>query len=46
VVAGAAYSILQYDPQAFTLRSADAFEHRGEVMGPAENSEEGREEDD
>lgn len=46
VVAGAAYSILQYDPQAFTLRSADAFEHRGEVMAPAENSDEGREDDD
>jgi cytochrome b len=46
LVAGAAYSILQYDPQAFTLRSADAFEHRGEAMAPAGNSEEGREEDD
>lgn len=28
-VAGAAYAILQYDPQAFTLRSAASFEHRG-----------------
>lgn len=28
VVAGTAYAILRYDPQAFTLRSAEAFEHR------------------
>jgi hypothetical protein len=27
-IIGATYAILQYDPQAFTLRSADAFEHR------------------
>ena len=25
---GATYAVLQYDPQAFTLRSADGFEHR------------------
>jgi cytochrome b len=31
VVAGTAYAILQYDPQAFTLRSADAFEHRDDA---------------
>lgn len=28
VVAGTAYAILQYDPQAFTLRSAEDYEHR------------------
>lgn len=37
VVAGAAYSVLQYDADAFTLRSAESYEHRvgnrGEAMG-------------
>ena len=28
VIAGTAYAILQYDPQAFTLRSAETYEHR------------------
>ena len=28
VIAGTAYAILQYDPDAFTPRSADAYEHR------------------
>lgn len=31
VVAATAYLILWYDPEAFTLRSAEAFEHRGAV---------------
>lgn len=30
VVAGTVFAILQYDPQAFTRRSAEAFEHRGD----------------
>ena len=29
VLGGAVYAILRYDPQAFTLRSAESFEHRG-----------------
>jgi cytochrome b len=33
VVAGTVYAILQYDPQAFTLRSAEAFEHRTDGAG-------------
>ena len=35
VLAGTAYAILQYDPQAFTLRSAEAFEHRGDAHDSA-----------
>ena len=31
VIAGAVYGIRQYDPAAFTLRSAEAFEHRGDA---------------
>lgn len=31
VMVGTAYAILQYDPQAFTLRSAEAFEHRADA---------------
>lgn len=31
VVVATAYLILQFDPEAFTLRSAEAFEHRGDV---------------
>jgi cytochrome b len=30
VVVGTAYGILRYDPQAFTLRSAESFEHRND----------------
>jgi cytochrome b len=33
VVAGTVYGVLRYDPQAFTLRSAESFEHRA---SPAE----------
>jgi cytochrome b len=32
VIAGTAYAILRYDPSAFTLRSADAFEHRADAV--------------
>jgi cytochrome b len=42
-VAGTVYAVLQYDPQAFTLRSAEAFEHRSEAYGvpsPGENPRE------
>jgi cytochrome b len=35
VVVGTAYAILQYDPDAFRLRSAEAFEHRGDAAGSA-----------
>jgi len=44
-IAGTAYAIVQYDPQAFTRRSAEAFEHRaGSVVGSARG--EGESEDD
>ena len=33
VIAVTAYAILRYDPDAFTPRSAEAFEHRGEESG-------------
>lgn len=35
VVAATAYLILRYDPDAFTLRSAESFEHRREIGGGA-----------
>jgi cytochrome b len=35
VVAATVYGILRYDPQAFTLRSAEAFEHRADIGHPA-----------
>ena len=35
VLAGTVYGILQYDPRAFTLRRAEAFEQRGSVAGEA-----------
>ena len=31
VLAAAIYGALSYDPQAFTLRSSESFEHRGEA---------------
>lgn len=31
VVVGTGYGILRYDPQAFTLRSAESFEHRNDA---------------
>jgi cytochrome b len=35
VVSGALYAILKYDPQAFTLRSSEAFEQRNDPGGNA-----------
>jgi cytochrome b len=41
VVLGTAYAILRYDPQAFTLRSAESFEHRGDAaVGPHDDRSE------
>ena len=34
-IAGTVFFILRYDPQAFTLRSAEAFEHRADAVGAA-----------
>lgn len=41
VVAVAVFGVLRYDPQAFTLRSAESFEHRAGVpdTGAADNHE-------
>lgn len=39
-IAGTAFAIVRYDPQAFTLRSAEAFEHRGDIGGHDTASEE------
>jgi cytochrome b len=33
VIAATAFAILRYDPQAFTLRPAEAFAHRADVTG-------------
>lgn len=38
-VVAAAYSIAQYDPDAFTLRSAESFEHRDDASGEAMSGE-------
>jgi cytochrome b len=39
VVLGTGYGILRYDPQAFTFRTAESFEHRGDPrLGPQQNS--------
>jgi cytochrome b len=35
----AIYAIAQYDPDAFTLRSAESFEHRADVSGEAMSGE-------
>lgn len=45
VIAAAAYAILRYDPQAFTLRSAESFEHRAGGNEPRRAVEESEEED-
>lgn len=37
-VLGTAYGILRYDPQAFTLRTAESFEHRGDARFAAQES--------
>ena len=39
-LAGTIYAITQYDPQAFTPRSAEAFEHRTEAGGSSYRAEE------
>jgi cytochrome b len=44
VLATTVYAVLRYDPQAFTLRSAEAFEHRAEQGKAALLGHEGREE--
>jgi hypothetical protein len=41
VVAGATYLVLQYDPHAFALRSAESYEHRAEGGGEATEDEHG-----
>jgi cytochrome b len=47
VIAASAYAILRYDPQAFTLRSAESFEHRANAGGePSVSEEEEREHED
>jgi len=46
VIAGTAWAILQYDPQAFTLRSAESFEHRGDVSGHHSEADDRSEERD
>lgn len=45
VIAAAAYAILRYDPQAFTPRSAESFEHRAGGNEPGRAVEESEEED-
>jgi cytochrome b len=46
VVAASVYGVLRYDPAAFTLRTADAFEHRGEPAGAAATEEHQDRDDD
>lgn len=41
VIAGTAYAITAYDPQAFTLRSAESFEHRAAGSGERVNGDDG-----
>ena len=43
VIAGSAYAILRYDPQAFTLRRAESFEHRANAGSEPSAAEEERE---
>ena len=45
-IAGSAYAILLYDPQAFTLRSAESFEHRANAGSEPSVGEEEREHED
>lgn len=46
VIAGSAYAILRYDPQAFTLRSTESFEHRANAGSDPSVGEEEREQED
>lgn len=41
VLAVTVYGVLRYDPQAFTPRSAEAFEHRSGALGTALEQDEG-----
>lgn len=45
VLAGTIYGILQYDPKAFTLRRAEAFEQRGAAAADASEPEQREQED-
>ena len=40
VLAAAVFAVIRYDPEAFTLRSAEAYEHRGQVGGGAARDQE------
>lgn len=44
-IAGGAWAITLYDPQAFTLRSAESYEHRGPGAAATEHAEEDDDED-
>ena len=46
VIAATAYAVLRYDPQAFTLRSAESFEHRAGGEAARGLAGEDREHDD
>lgn len=46
VLAGTVYAVLQYDPMAFTLRSAESFEQRASTSGGVAPQRQQREEDD
>ena len=43
VLVGTVYAVLRYDSQAFTLRSAEAFEHRSDMNGGISREQEERE---
>jgi cytochrome b len=45
ITAAAGYAILRYDPQAFTLRSAESFEHRADGGSGEQPQREGERED-
>jgi cytochrome b len=45
VLAGSIYAVLRYDPQAFTPRSSEAFEHRADAAAPSAVAEEHEDED-
>ncbi len=46
VLAGTVYAVLSYDPQAFTLRSAESYEHRADAAGDYARAEPEEDEDD
>jgi cytochrome b len=45
VLAASIYGVLRYDPQAFTLRSSESFEHRGDAAASSPVAEEYEDED-